>query len=139
MKLLLSYLDKHCIEANEKMKNEEFNCDNSSSEYDFVYLPMDFKSDLNLGYAFINFTNTIAAVKFYKAYNNLVWGKIISSPKICEIKHARIQGKQELERHFQRSSFPCKTDEYLPTVFSPPRNGANSSVSARVVGRRRRA
>ena len=34
------------------------------------------------------------------------------------------QGKRTLVRRFTRSTFVCHTDEFLPAVFSPPRDGA---------------
>ena len=33
------------------------------------------------------------------------------------------QGLEALKDHFKSSKFPCDSDEYLPVVFSPPRDG----------------
>jgi hypothetical protein len=42
------------------------------------------------------------------------------------------QGRVALEEHFKNSRFACDTDEYLPLIFRPPRNGKNSSIPATV-------
>ena len=34
-----------------------------------------------------------------------------------------LQGLEALKDHFKSSKFPCDSDEYLPVVFSPPRDG----------------
>ncbi|KAF5176394.1 terminal ear1-like protein [Thalictrum thalictroides] len=134
---LLKVLDNHCSLENEKTQNQ--NLSEPISEYDFVYLPMDFRSGFNLGYAFVNFTSGNAAVKFYHCFHKLKWENIGFSActKICEVSKARIQGKERLVNHFQRSWFKCYTDEYLPTVFNPPRNGVNSTSTLSFVGQRR--
>jgi hypothetical protein len=37
--------------------------------------------------------------------------------------HHNPQGLEALKEHFKNSKFPCDNDEYLPVVFSPPRDG----------------
>ncbi|VVA99336.1 unnamed protein product [Arabis nemorensis] len=76
----------------------------------------------NLGYAFVNFTSSIAAVRFYREFDKFFWANQ-RTKKICEINTAKFQGKEELSRHFKESKFPCHTDEYLPVVLSPPSDG----------------
>lgn len=43
-----------------------------------------------------------------------------------------VQGRIALEEHFKNSRFACDTDDYLPLIFRPPRNGKNSSFPATV-------
>lgn len=43
-----------------------------------------------------------------------------------------VQGRLALEEHFKNSRFACDTDDYLPLIFRPPRNGKNSSLPATV-------
>ena len=71
--------------------------------YDFFYLPIDFKNNCNVGYAFINFKELGTIRAFYEKFNNRKWAKF-NSEKVCEIKYARIQGKEECESHFKGSS-----------------------------------
>nr|ABE65689.1 RNA-binding protein [Arabidopsis thaliana] len=108
---LLRILDNHCRKHNEK------------SSYDFLYLPMDFGKRANLGYAFVNFTSSLAAERFRREFENFSWDNIGFRKKICEITVAKYQGKEELTRHFRNSRFTCHTDDYLPVVLSPPSNG----------------
>ncbi|KAL0438039.1 UNVERIFIED_CONTAM: protein MEI2-like 1 [Sesamum latifolium] len=48
-------------------------CKSYSLEYDFLYLPMDFRKKGNLGYAFVNFTSGVAALGFSKTLHNYKW------------------------------------------------------------------
>ncbi|KAM3328164.1 hypothetical protein P3S68_033626 [Capsicum galapagoense] len=111
-------------------------------EYDFLYLPIDFGTKNNVGYAFVNFTSVCAAAEIRKVLKNFKWhgvmtpAGIYSSRKICEVTSARIQGKEHLVKHFSGSNFVCETDEYLPVVFSPPRNGSTRLTKPRTIGKR---
>ena len=71
--------------------------------YDFFYLPIDFKNNCNVGYAFINFKELQYIKPFFEKFNMKKWAHF-KSEKICEIKYARIQGKTECEEHFKDSS-----------------------------------
>lgn len=84
--LMLETIDEHFYDA-----------------YDFFYLPIDFNNNCNVGYAFINFKELKFIESFFKRFNNKKWA-IFNSEKICSIKYARIQGKEECERHFLGSS-----------------------------------
>lgn len=46
------------------------------------------------------------------------------------------QGKEALVGHFRNSNFECSTDDYLPVVLSPPRDGMTAITTPRIVGRR---
>ncbi|XP_031275146.1 protein terminal ear1-like [Pistacia vera] len=101
-------------------------------------IPNQFQFRANLGYAFVNFTTPVAAVRFSTAFHQHEWlGQVpgVSRKKICEITCAFIQGKGALKNHFERSKFPCHTNGYLPVVLSPPRDGSNRSRPT-LVGRR---
>ncbi|GMI77168.1 hypothetical protein HRI_001386100 [Hibiscus trionum] len=125
-------LDDHCRAENRKAQPGSYFC---RSAYDFLYLPMDFGFHLNLGFAFVNFTSPIAASRFYRAWNNREWRSGHSRKKICEIGVAKYQGKDALAEKFQGSVFRCHTNEYLPVVYSPARDGFNKSGPT-LVGRR---
>ncbi|KAK6939825.1 Mei2-like, C-terminal RNA recognition motif [Dillenia turbinata] len=131
----ISFLDSVCAEENHDVKTG-----NVSSEllaYDFLYLPMDFKTSCNLGYAFVNLTSHVGALRVYDILNMFKW-YCHESKKTCEIGCAKIQGLEALKRHFQNCVFNCSDDSFLPVAFSPPRDGsafltARESVS--LVGR----
>ncbi|XP_047256995.1 uncharacterized protein LOC107851189 [Capsicum annuum] len=101
-----------------------------------------FRTKNNVGYAFVNFTSVCAAAEIRKVLRNFKWhgvmtpAGIYSSRKICEVTSARIQGKEHLVKHFSGSNFVCETDEYLPVVFSPPRNGSTRLTKPRTIGKR---
>ncbi|KAL0432182.1 UNVERIFIED_CONTAM: protein MEI2-like 5 [Sesamum latifolium] len=88
-------------------------CDTYSLEYDFFYLPMDFRTKNNLGYAFVNFTTGGAALRFMQILQNYRWKTVkidegsFLSKKICNITWARIQGKEALVERFQKSRSVC--------------------------------
>ncbi|XP_059629658.1 protein terminal ear1-like [Cornus florida] len=131
--MLLDFLDEHCQNHNQKA---ELLSDPLHMAYDFLYLPMDFRSGDNLGYAFLNLTSSGAALRMREMLHRFKWGtfkssdsKIVNSKKVCEITWARIQGKDNLVRHFQNSIFPCGNVEYLPAVLAPPRDGSATTAS----------
>ncbi|KAK0581502.1 hypothetical protein LWI29_014560 [Acer saccharum] len=140
--MLMDFLDDHCKLENQKAKQliQIHNGDAEAepiivSAFDFLYLPMDFKSGMNKGFAFVNFTDPKAAWKFYLSAHNLSWVAFHSN-KILQIASARLQGREELERHFERTNFVCDgKHEYLPVCFSPARDGSRETVNQRTVGR----
>ncbi|KDO80784.1 hypothetical protein CISIN_1g040456mg [Citrus sinensis] len=114
---LLQILDNHCWAENMKAKLHSDPC---RSEYDFLYLPMDFCHGANLGYAFVNFTTSVAAVRFAKAFNKSRW-----EAQWLEFLTSACgdQGMDALKIHFQEKCFNCHTDSYLPVILAPPRDG----------------
>ncbi|KAL5706623.1 hypothetical protein ACHQM5_024768 [Ranunculus cassubicifolius] len=117
--MLMNMLDEHCKEENSRSRKAYM-----ESEYDFLYLPIDFRSNCNKGYAFVNFTHPDAAWTFNLSWRNRKWPDFKSS-KIREITYAKLQGKEELIKQFEDSVFPCDREEYLPVRFVPPRNGSD--------------
>ncbi|XAR48127.1 hypothetical protein NMG60_11030844 [Bertholletia excelsa] len=130
-KLLLNMLDNHCIHCNEQIGDED---DQPLSSYDFVYLPIDFINKCNVGYGFVNMTSPQATWRLYKAFHLQNW-EVFNSKKICEVTYARLQGLEALKEHFKNSKFPCEAEEYLPVVFSPPRDGRRLTEPTPIVGR----
>ncbi|KAK7312306.1 hypothetical protein VNO77_36074 [Canavalia gladiata] len=122
--MLVEFLEDHCMVVNlrEKEAGKEKGDEQNSLAFDFVYLPIDFKSGLNKGYAFVNFTKPKAAWKFLLTASNMKWG-LFQSHKIREVVAARLQGKEKLERHFETMNFPYECEDVLPVCFNPPRDG----------------
>ncbi|KAH7440150.1 hypothetical protein KP509_04G093800 [Ceratopteris richardii] len=98
----------------------------NSAAYDFLYLVMDFRTSLNKGYAFVNFTTSKAANVFRGSLTDLKWFGW-KSKKICEISVAKVQGLDALERHFKQSVMQSYRDDFMPIAFTPPRNGYNAN------------
>ncbi|CEF97928.1 Nucleotide-binding, alpha-beta plait [Ostreococcus tauri] len=91
------------------------------NQYDFFYLPIDFKNKCNLGYAFVNFKCAKTTAAFYKEFHKQRWEEF-NSRKVCEITYARVQGKEAMVEHFKNSRFPCENEEFLPLVFDTDGN-----------------
>uniref|UniRef100_A0A7S2N1G8 HTH La-type RNA-binding domain-containing protein n=1 Tax=Alexandrium andersonii TaxID=327968 RepID=A0A7S2N1G8_9DINO len=65
-------------------------------QYDFVYLPIDFNSKCNVGYAFINFRQPVVAQRFMSEFHGAKTKHCLpgfSSAKVCEVTYARVQGR----------------------------------------------
>ncbi|KAG8050462.1 hypothetical protein GUJ93_ZPchr0009g2306 [Zizania palustris] len=137
---LMAILDQHCAEENGKIgsRRSRRGCTVAKSEYDFLYVPVDFRcvsrrTYCNKGYAFVNMTTVIAAQRLSNFLKNHRWGGAASSGKVCDVVPATIQGREPLVRHFSASRFPCPTKSHLPVWFEPPRDGARKTA-AHVVG-----
>ncbi|XXG40177.1 hypothetical protein AAC387_Pa01g0960 [Persea americana] len=117
--MLLQLLDEHCIAENGKLT--KILTENKSIST--LYLPIDFRTKCNKGYAFVNFTNVIGACRLRRVLEGYKW-EVLGSKKICHITNARIQGREALKKHFEESKFFCETDAYLPVVFDTYRNGS---------------
>jgi len=90
-----------------------------SGTYDFLYLPIDFKTRASLGYAFINFVRSTVVPKFWRTFEGFT-GWIFASKKVCGVSWS--SPHQGLEAHIERyrnspvmhSTVP---DEYKPVLF----------------------
>jgi hypothetical protein len=54
-----------------------------AGKYDFVYLPMDFNRNANLGYAFVNLVTADDVEAFWHTFDNFSWDG--ASKKICKV------------------------------------------------------
>jgi hypothetical protein len=92
--------------------------------YDFVYLRMDFQSNCNVGYAFVNFIDVKHVYTFYNKIHGMGW-RGFSSGKIAELTYASIQGFENLRRKFRRSNVMNECESYRPKIFytSGPHRG----------------
>ncbi|CAH0481186.1 unnamed protein product [Peronospora belbahrii] len=97
---------------------------NHCGNYDFFYLPIDFKNKCNMGYAFINFIEAARIEAFHQEFDGQKWTNF-NSEKVCAISYARLQGKQAMVARFQNSSLLEKHESYRPLVFgsSGPNRG----------------
>jgi hypothetical protein len=83
--------------------------------FDFVYLPMDFKREANLGYAFVNFLTHEVADRFYHSFNGFRnWGP--TSTKIVEVTWGKIHG---LDAHIERYRNSPVMHENVPDEHKP--------------------
>lgn len=68
--------------------------------FDFLYLPIDFKNNSNLGYAFVNMITPMSVLRLFDLMHEKQWKLSLRSSKICKLKWGRVQGKNALIRHF---------------------------------------
>ena len=87
------------------------------NKFDVLYLPLDNSNDCNLGFAFINFINPMHIIQFYDNLRGKKWKKF-KSDKICELVYAKVQGKQNLIKHIEKSVVVKVTEEKKPFVIS---------------------
>jgi len=75
------------------------NAEGFKGSYDFVYLPLDFKGMVGLGYSFINFIDFEEAVRFQEHFSGFCsWS--VKSNKVCEVTWSKsLQGK---DAHIER-------------------------------------
>ncbi|CAN6243105.1 unnamed protein product [Urochloa humidicola] len=124
---MIQMLDEHC-----KFMNEA--AGRIVSAYDVLYLPMDFRRGCNFGYAFINFTTTLAPRMLYHNLQGCGW--TVGSKKVIDIVPAKFQGHAQLVRHLQQQRLECDDNEFRPAAFSPPRDGVSSGpITVRRLGR----
>eukprot|EP00405_Crypthecodinium_cohnii_P017887 CAMPEP_0206462326 /NCGR_PEP_ID=MMETSP0324_2-20121206/25920_1 /ASSEMBLY_ACC=CAM_ASM_000836 /TAXON_ID=2866 /ORGANISM="Crypthecodinium cohnii, Strain Seligo" /LENGTH=709 /DNA_ID=CAMNT_0053934477 /DNA_START=60 /DNA_END=2189 /DNA_ORIENTATION=- len=86
-------------------------------EYDFVYLPIDFNSKCNVGYAFINFRQPQVAAKFMRQWHGAECAKVLpgfDSNKIVEVCYARVQGRDQNMENLRVEKFIEKLTEHEP-------------------------
>jgi len=90
-----------------------------SGLFDLVYLPVDFRTELNHGYAFINFTTTENAERFRDHFVGFSdW--LVPSERICEVSWSdQSQGTDENVRRYRDSPMMHASvdDRFKPVLF----------------------
>jgi len=88
------------------------------SSLDFFYLPIDFRNQCNLGYAFLNFKDGTAAEAFKASYDGYRLARYPLSHKVLQVNMARVQGlKANVKRLRQSTVMSMLTDENKPVLF----------------------
>ena len=72
---------------------------NFKGTYDLFILPTDINKFKNFGYCFINFTSSYYIPYFYFMFNGKMWSST-NSKKVCELTYSKVQGKNDLLRHY---------------------------------------
>lgn len=101
---------------------------------DFVYLPVDFKNGVNLGYAFVNFRSVEACQRFADDFHHVPTKNKLpgfKSEKVCEVRAAAHQGSTENISRLQRSLVMVKLvrkPEWLPQLFDKEGNAVGFPI-----------
>jgi hypothetical protein len=86
--------------------------------FDFLYLPIDFRNNCNLGYAFVNMVSGESLTIFSNAFNEQKLPGFRSN-KVCQIAPARVQGLQNNIERLRNSPVLLGLDEnYKPMLFN---------------------
>jgi len=93
-------------------------------EFDFVYLPIDFKNGCNVGYGFINFRSIEACRAFVRKFSGVDVCRCLpginNSNKVAEVTPARVQGLEENVKRLRSSPVMQELvhhPEWMPLVF----------------------
>mmetsp|Transcript_128202 Transcript_128202/g.304402 ORF Transcript_128202/g.304402 Transcript_128202/m.304402 type:complete len:537 (-) Transcript_128202:158-1768(-) len=92
-------------------------------EFDFMYLPIDFKNKCNVGYGFINFRTQDACERFIGQFHGVDVRKCLpglNSKKVVEVTPARVQGLMENVRRLKNSPVMNQLQdhpEWMPLLF----------------------
>jgi len=93
------------------------------AQFDFLYLPIDFKNQCNVGYAFINFRCMKASRMFVEQYNGVDVCKCLpglNSKKVTEVTPARVQGFEDNVQRLRNSPVMRELmshPEWMPLIF----------------------
>jgi RNA recognition motif-containing protein len=84
-----------------------------TGQYDFIYLPLDFKTHVAIGYAFLNFTSHTAAVRAFEVFDGFhAWKG--NSRKVCKTSwsdtHQGLSDNVELVRNSAMNRRRCPED-----------------------------
>lgn len=89
-----------------------------AGHYDFIYVPIDFKTRGSFGYGLVNMLNGAAARQLMNAFEGFAdWAS--DSRKVCKVEWARRQGLLALLQHYRESKIMHEAvpDEYRPATF----------------------
>eukprot|EP00928_Gymnodinium_smaydae_P036405 TRINITY_DN25453_c0_g1_i1.p1 TRINITY_DN25453_c0_g1~~TRINITY_DN25453_c0_g1_i1.p1 ORF type:complete len:545 (-),score=117.37 TRINITY_DN25453_c0_g1_i1:286-1869(-) len=117
--MLRNIPNKYTQEMLIKQLNVDFD-----KEYDFIYMPIDFKNECNVGYSFINFITPGACSRFQDQYHGVDVRKCLpglNSRKIVEVTPARVQGLHENVQRLRNSpvmSQLLQHPEWMPQIFT---------------------
>eukprot|EP00913_Durusdinium_trenchii_P035609 g33323.t1 len=94
--------------------------------FDFVYIPINFRTQAMFGYAFVNFVDELQALRAREVFEGFTnWG--VQTDKVCEVSWSDMH--QGLLAHVNRyRSSPVMhesvPDEYKPAVYSQGKRAA---------------
>ena len=74
-------------------------------KYDCINLPIDYETKLNLGYAFINFTDPLHIIHFFTHFHLKKWTRYKSEKKM-DMTYADKQGKKDITLKAENNYFP---------------------------------
>ena len=90
------------------------------NRFDFFYLPIDFRTQCNLGYCYINVIDVNTVEELYRSFHNKHWPNT-PSQKTCQICYARIQGTDQMLEHSKDWAVMHLSEQFRPLFYKPVR------------------
>jgi hypothetical protein len=72
-----------------------------AKKFDYFYLPKDLRTQVGVGFAFINMTSPFYIIDFFLEFNCVKWSEKVencNSNKLCQIIYANMQGIEEIKQ-----------------------------------------
>jgi hypothetical protein len=91
-----------------------------SGQFDLIYLPIDFGSACNLGYAFVNMTTHQQALHLWEVFHGFAAWPALGCRKVCAVCWGAVQGLRANVARYQNCPIMCKhvvPDDYKPALF----------------------
>lgn len=86
------------------------------STYDFIYMPMNFRTKASFGYAFVNFAQPPMADECQRAFEGFKnWG--VPTEKVCQVSWSDMH--QGLSAHIERYRNSPVMHESVPDEYKP--------------------
>ena len=90
------------------IKGNKINLDNiiigTDKRTNLINLPIDYETKLNLGYAFINFTDPLHIIHFFSKFHLKKWSRYKSEKKM-DMTYADKQGKKDITLKAENNYF----------------------------------
>lgn len=110
--------------------------DGFAGRFDFVYVPLDWKTGGALGYAFVNLTHVADVLPFYERFHGFSL-PYSNSTKIWRVAYAHLQGPAELAAHFTLRSANTKIKPEFINIGVVPTACTTASTAAQTQGSNR--
>lgn len=95
----------------------------AQSSFNFLYMPIDFKTRCNFGYAFINFTSEVYIDRFTDRFHKQRMNSFDFTSRPVEVVIARVQGfNANINRLISSPVLFAADEESLPLIFSGNRS-----------------
>jgi len=90
-----------------------------AGQFDLMYLPIDFTSDCNLGYAFVNLTTHQHALRFVEVFHGFSSWPMSGCRKLCVVCWGEVQGLRANIKRYHKSAIMRKDvpEDYKPALF----------------------
>jgi len=91
----------------------------NNGTYDLLYVPFNFKTKRNLGFAFVNFVTNGLAEDFRRHWHRTPLDGLDTLGKSLDVTFAHVQGRSEtLKKLMKRSNCRIKNVHFQPALFS---------------------